>query len=184
MAGEGRREEGAADHGVGVVDLVPDARLDLRTDALDRLVVEPRLAEAEAQHVEGLGAVLHQRAQVARHAVAVDVEAQFDGEFVEPLMKRRGVVRSGAFVEQAGQEVADTRLVGRILRGAARERELKRHQRYGVVLDQPSLDAAGRDDALDARGVGLFDAGCRGVHGDLWRRGWEGGVQAASSLRR
>ena len=64
MAGISRLEEGLARHRVRIVHLVPDARFDLRAHPLQRLGVEPRLLQAQAQHVEGFRAVFHQRAQM------------------------------------------------------------------------------------------------------------------------
>jgi len=62
-----------------------------------------------------------------------------------------------ALIKQVGDQIADAGLVGRILRRAAAEGIFHRDQRYGGILHEPGLDAAGRDQMLDF---------CRGMR---WR---------------
>ena len=76
-------------------------------------------------------------------------EAQFDGAAIEAFVKGLGIEIAGAFIEQAGDHVADAGLVGRVLRGAAAEGIFHRDQGNGGVLHEPGLDAAGRNQALD-----------------------------------
>ena len=90
--------------------------------------VEARLGEREAQRVEGLVAVLLERAQGAAEIVAAGAEAELDRLALEPVVEGRGIERAGAFVEQAGRHVGDAGLVGGVLVGAAADGELDRDQ--------------------------------------------------------
>ena len=67
-------------------------------------------------------------------------------------MEGLGIEIAGAFIEQAGDHVADAGLAGRVLGGAAGEGIFHRDQRHGGVLHEPGLDAAGRDQPLDLCG--------------------------------
>jgi hypothetical protein len=93
--------------------------------------------------------VLLEHPQRAAEIVSARAEAELDRVALEPVMEGRGVVRSGAFVEQARRHVGDARFVGGILVGAASGGELERDHRHCRVVHQPSLDATGADHLLD-----------------------------------
>ena len=83
----------------------------------------------------------------------------------QALLEGVGIVVARALVEQAAQHLRDARLVGRVLRGAALERERDGDQRHHVGFDVPCLDAARRCQRLHhggRRGTG-FDGGCHGT---------------------
>ena len=89
-----------------------------------------------------------QHLHIAEHHVAAGVEVDAHGERLQALLEGDGVELAGALVHHAGDEISETLLALRILRGAAAEGKAHGDQGIGVALDQPSFDAAGADDAL------------------------------------
>ena len=88
--------------------------------------IEARLGQREPQVVEGLVAVVLERAQRAAQIVAAGAEAELDRLALEPLLEGLGVEGAGALVEQAGRHVGDAGLARRVLVGAAEEGEIRR----------------------------------------------------------
>ncbi len=126
----------------------------LGADALDVLRLEPRRGQRQPQQVVGLVLVVLEHAQRAAEVIAGRREAELDGAALEPLVKGLGIEIAGALVEQAGDQIADAGLAGRVLAGAAAEGIFHRDQRHGRVLHEPGFDAAGRHQPLDlGRGV-------------------------------
>ncbi len=128
-------------------------------DALDVISVEARRGQGKPQQAKCFVAVFLEHPQRAAEPVAFDAEAQLDGAAVKPFTEGLGVEIGGAFVEQAGDHVADARLVGRVLSRAARERIFHRHQRNGGVLNEPGLDTSRRHQMLDFRRCERRDRG-------------------------
>ncbi len=81
--------------------------------------------------------------------VARDMEAEFDGMVLQPLVEGLAVEVAGALVEQLGGEIGGAGLVRFILGGAAMESVTKRDQRRGILAHQPGLDAGRADDLFD-----------------------------------
>ena len=69
-------------------------------------------------------------------------------------MEGPGVEIAGSFVDQPGHHGGDARLVGRVLAGAAAEREVHGDQRNGRLLHQPDLDSGRAHHAVDLGGRG------------------------------
>ncbi len=90
---------------------------------------------------------------MAGQFVALGGKAEADGVIVERAMESFRVEIAGALVEQAGEQRGRAGLALRVLRPAAVEGKIHRHQGHGVILDQPGDDAAGADDMLDALGA-------------------------------
>ena len=157
MIGESGGAERARGDRVRVLQFALEARDKLRHDAVDRRLFEPRLADRQTHQLEGGIEIARQRLEMAGEVIAVDREMQMDGEIVHRLVEAGGIVRAGALVEQAAEQRGEARPFGRVLRCAAAKGELHRHQRHGVILDEPGGQAAGRADFLNgggARGLG------------------------------
>ena len=137
--------------GVVLVEFQPGD--DLRAHALERIGIEARLRQGEAQQVERLVPVGGQHLHIAEHHVAAGVEVDAHGKRLQALLEGDGVELAGALVHHAGDEISEALLVFRVLGGAAAEGKAHGDQGIGVALDQPSLDAAGARDALDVHGV-------------------------------
>ncbi len=146
---------------VGIVGAALDAAHDLGAHPLDGVSVETRLGQRQAQQFEGLAAMARQRLKAGGDRIPRLREAQHDCLFVGSLLKGDGIIGAGAFIEHARQEMAESRLAGRVLRRAALEGQFHGDERNRLLLDQPGLDAAGRDHPLDARtGGSLLLARC------------------------
>ena len=87
-------------------------------------------------------------------------------------MKRAGIEVARTFIERVGDQVADAGLVRRILGGAAAEGVFHGDQRYGGVLNEPGLDATGRNQMLD------LGRGLRGRRGQRQDRQADCGSEA------
>ena len=127
MVRKGCGAEGTGRHRVRVLQFAPKARDELRNDALDRRLVQPRLADRQPHQVERSVDVLGQRLEMAGDVVAVGGEVEMDGDLVERFMKAAGIIGTRAFVEESRQKGGEARPVGRVLRGAAAESELRGH---------------------------------------------------------
>ena len=101
------------------------------------------------QEVEGLVLVVLEHAERAAEIIAGRREAQLDGAAFEALVKGLGIEIAGAFVEQAGDQVADAGLAVRVLGGAAAEGIFHRDQGHGGVLHEPGFDTSRRDQPLN-----------------------------------
>ena len=155
LPGERGLEPGQARQIVGVLGAAPQARLDLMADALDRLGVEARLDQRQAQQLEGAAAMLAQRLELAGEAVALGIERQADRQVLELGAERLAVERAGALVEQARDHVGQALLAARVERRAAGEVDRHRQERNRRLADQIGLDAARADHPLDlGRGAG------------------------------
>ena len=126
-----------------------DAGNDLDADAVDRRGVEARLLHRQRQQVERLVALFGQHAHRAVDRVAAGAEAHLGAGIVELRLEGVAVEIAGAFVEQAGHQLGQPFLAGRVLRGAALEGEADRDDRHRIVLDQPGGDALVALDLLD-----------------------------------
>ena len=100
---------------------------------------------------------------MARDRVAIGAKAKMDGEIVDGAMEATRVIRAGAFIERRREQRRQSGLLGRVLRGAAAEREFERDERHGVAFHEPGLKAGRRRDPLH-----MFGAG---GDGDDWRVG-------------
>src|SRR5579883_122706 len=140
-------------------------------DAQERLFVEARLIDGQAQQFRGAVEIADQAPHPTADMIAVATERNLDRLLVEGAVKSLGIERPGAFIKQAAEQRRRARLAGRVLRRAALEGEFDRDQRHGVVFDQPSLDPARRDDLLDRHGArdGLLMDEC----GHEWFQGLE-----------
>ena len=134
-------EEAARRQDARIVLLVAQTRDRLRADALDRVVVEPRLGQSEAKQFEGFVGVLHEGLERSPDGVVAGIEGELDGARGEALLEGVGIVRTRALVEQPGEHLRDAGLRVRILGRAALEREGDRDERHDVGFDVPSLDA-------------------------------------------
>ncbi len=150
---ESSAAEGAIRHRVRVIGLAFQAGGNLAAHALERFVVEPRLVDGEPRQGKSLRAIAGKRLQPPGQDVAIGRKRQFDRVLIERAMEAFGVIGSGAFVDEAGEEIGGAGLAERVLRGAALEGELDGDERHRVILDEPGLNPALRDDFLDARGA-------------------------------
>ena len=78
--------------------------------------------ERKPQQIEGLVAVLVERAQRAVEIVAADLEAELDGVVLQPLVEGLAVEIAGALVEQVGGEIGGAGLVRLVLGWSRRGR--------------------------------------------------------------
>ena len=152
VAGESRAPPGVGGQAVGIDQLALPVGQFLAAHALDRVGGKTRLREREPEQVEGLVAVLVERAQRAAEIIARGAKRQFDGVALEPLVESLAVEVAGALVEHVGGEMGGAGLVGIVLGRAAVERVAERDQRHRVFGDQPGLDAGRADDRLDGHG--------------------------------
>jgi len=74
-----------------------------------------RRCQRSPQQFEGLILVILQHTQRAAERIACRAEIKFDGAAVEPLMVGVGIQIARAFIDQTGDHIADTWLVGRVL---------------------------------------------------------------------
>ncbi len=124
---------------------MPQPGVGVLAHAQERLLVEARRIDGEAQELGGAIEVLDQRAHPAAERVAVVVERDLDRLLVERPLEGLRIEVARAFVEQAREQHAHSRLVGRVLRRAAADGEFERDQRNGGGFDQPEGEAARRD---------------------------------------
>ena len=108
------------------------ARVHVLPHALERLLVEPRRVDREAEKLGGAIDVLDERAHAPAPMVPVAMEAHLDRLLVERPVERLRVEFSRALVEERRHERPKARLVGRVLRRAAAHGELERNQRNRV----------------------------------------------------
>ncbi len=155
MPGKRRLAKRLGGHRVGVVGVALDAGGELSAHALDGVAVETRVVQRKPEQSEGLVDVARQALKMARQRVAVDAKTDMDREILHDPVKGARIMRAGPLVEQVGEQRREPVLAGRILRRPAARRKFERHQWHGVALDQPSLDAAGRNDALNVFGAGF-----------------------------
>ncbi len=149
VAREGGLPPAQARHVVRIGRLAAQDPEGLAADALEVRRVQPRRVEGEAHHLEGRILVLGQGAQRAGEMIAVRREAELDRLGFQPLVEGLGVEIAGALVDHPGHQAGDAGLVGRVLAGAAAEREIHRDQRVRGFLHEPDLDAARTPHAFD-----------------------------------
>ena len=150
---EGETIPGKRSDLLGVVLVELQSGDDLAAHALDRIRIEARLRHGETQQLERLILVGGEHLHIAEHHVAARIEIHARGERLQALLEGDQVEVAGAFVHHAGHEIGEALPVLRVLCGAAAEGEAHGDQGIGVALDEPGLDAAGTDDALDLHGV-------------------------------
>jgi hypothetical protein len=121
----------------------------LGANPLDRFGVEARLCQRQPQQVETLVLTIAQNLERTANLVAAGAEGQFDRVAFGPRLECLGVEIAGALVERGGRHVGCAGFSGRILIGAALERELHRDQRHGRLAHQPGLDASRAHHPLD-----------------------------------
>ena len=118
-------------------------------DALDRLGVEARLDQRQAQKLEGAAAMLAQGLELAGEAVALGIEREADRQVLELGPKRLAVERTRPLVDQARDHVGEALLAARVERRAAGEVDRHRQERNRWLAHQVGLDAARADHPLD-----------------------------------
>ena len=153
------RAPGLARQRVRIIGLAADARAKLAAHPLQRIGVEPRLIQGEAQQLKGGVNIPGQRPQPAGESVAVRPKRQLDRLLLQRLLEGGAVKRARAFVKQTRQHGGGASLARRILRAAAAHGKFQRHQGHGVIFNQPCGDTLGRDKLLDSGGAG------RGAYG-------------------
>ena len=153
MPGKSRFAIGLGDHGVRVLRLALEARHDLSAHTRDRLFLEARLVDREAQQLEAVVERARQRLEMAREMVAIGPETKVHRQILDSAMEGARVVGPSALIENAGEQRGQPLLALRVLRGAAAGRKLHRDQGHGVALDEPGLDAAGALHALHSFGA-------------------------------
>ncbi len=126
---------------------------DLRTHALDGVVVQTRLAHGEAQQFERRVDVARERLQLTVEVVMLGVERDLDGEIVHRAVEGFGVVGAGAFVQQSAEHARRAGLSRGVLRRAGLECEIEGDEGNGVILDKPDFEAARRLHLLDGCGA-------------------------------
>ena len=149
MVGEGRLEPGARCQVVRILGAPAQLGLDLLADPLDRLRIEPGLAQRQAQQLERALALRGQRLELAGELVAAGLERQADRPVFELGAKRLAVQVAGTLVEQARGHVGEPLLARRIERRATSEVQGERQERDRGLADQVGLDPARADHALD-----------------------------------
>ena len=149
MTGKRGLPPAAAGEVVRIGGIAAQPRQFLSAHHLHRLGVEARRRQCQPQQIEGLVAVLVERAQRAAELVAPDSEMELDSVVFQALMEGLAVEIAGALVEQVGGEVGGARFVGLVLAGAAVEGVVERDQRDGPFAHQPGHDAGRADDLLD-----------------------------------
>ena len=152
MVGERLRPPSAAGDRSGIVRVVAQARVHVLAHALERLLVEARRVDREAQEFGGAVEVLDQRAHAPAPMIAVAVELHLDRLFVQRSVEGLQIEFTRALVEETRDERSQARLALRVLRRASAHRKLERDKRHRVGLDQPQLQAARGDDDFDVDG--------------------------------
>ena len=105
MVREQGGEQPAAGHSLRIFLVPAQTGFDLGADPADRLGIEARLGQRQPEQLEGSIAMFGLRLEGAAEVVAVGVEAEADGQLVEPSLEGLAVQITGAFVEQAGHHV-------------------------------------------------------------------------------
>ncbi len=118
---------------------------------------------ASFRQLDGLGAVLRQRLEVAVEGIAAVLEAHAHGERFHALLNVPASRSPAPSSSMAVRKLATPSLPVGVLRVAALEGELHREQRIVVRFDEPGLDAAGALDYLDFHSV---CGPCRGGKGE------------------
>ena len=132
VIGKGLRLPVAVGEGAGIVGDVAQAGVHVLAHPLERLLVESRRVDGEAQELGGAVEVLGQRAHAPAPMVAVAVEAHLDRLLVERPVKGLRIEVARALVEEPRHQGAEAGLVGRVLRRAAAHGEFERDQRHRV----------------------------------------------------
>ena len=155
MVRKGRLAKGLGDHGVGIVGVPLDARAKLRAHAVNDVLIEAGAVQRQLEELERLVDIARQRLQMARHGIPIGSETDMDGEILDGAMKGARVVGPAPSSSKPANIVASPSLPSGSWRAAAPNRNFERHQWHGVALDEPRLDAAGRDHSLDVFRPGL-----------------------------
>ena len=80
-----------------------------------------------------------------RKQIAIGAKADVNGEILDGAMKSpREIIGTSPFIEQPGEQGRHSLFTRRILRRAAARGKFKRHERHGVALDKPRLQARRR----------------------------------------
>ncbi len=116
MVGEGGLAEGPGDHRVWIIGVALQPGGDLAAHAVDRLLLEPRLAERDAQQLEGLVAVAGERLHMAGDRVPVAAESRPNCQILDGEVEGARVIGTGALVEQSGEQSCEAGLAGRVRR--------------------------------------------------------------------
>src|SRR5262249_23668407 len=114
---------------------------------------EARRRQCQLEEPRRFVAILDEGAQRSAESVRIGIERQFDGRVVKGGLKRLAIELAGPLVEKTRHHVGYTRLAIGVLRGPADEGKAPRHDRHGVLLDEPGLDTFRTDDALGLRGL-------------------------------
>ena len=143
MVRKGGLPPAASGQRVGIFGLATQARGQLGADALHGIGIEARLVQGETKQVHCRIDRPAERLHPARNGVTLGTERDLDRLVVERAMKALGIELPGTLVEQARHHGGGSALAAGILGRTAPEREIDRHERNGVVLHEPSFDAAG-----------------------------------------
>ena len=135
-----------------IVGVVAQARVHVLAHAFERLLVEPRRVDREAQQLCGAIEVLGERAHAPAPMIAVALERHFDRLLVQGAVKRLRIEFARALVEEPRHQRAQARLVRRVLRRAAAHGEFERNERHRVRRDEPKFQAARANDDVDIDG--------------------------------
>src|SRR5579863_5084802 len=100
-----------------VIGVATEPRADLFANSDDRLLVEPRRIDREAQKLGGAIDVLDQGSHAAAEIIAVAIEGDFDRLFVERALVGLRIKIASALVKQARQHGRRPGLAGWVLRG-------------------------------------------------------------------
>jgi hypothetical protein len=152
VAGKRRRPPAAVYDVVRAGGGAAQIRQHLVAHQLDRLGVEARRRQREAQQLDCGIEICGERPQRAAEMIAPGHEAELDRLLLHALLERAGVELARPFVEQRDHHVGDTRLAGWVGVRAAEKRVVDRDHRHGLLAHQPGLDAARADDRLDLAG--------------------------------
>ena len=176
MTGKGGLPPILAGDVVRALGLALQPRNGLCTHPLDRVGIEARRTEREAEQAERLVLVLLERPQGAAHGVAGGLEREIDRLAFQLVLESRAVEFTGAFIEQIDREVGSAGLVGRVLVGTAAEGKIDGDQRHRGVAHQPDFDATRCHHAFDGGGIGGRSGGRDQRGSDQRQRGGAAGV--------
>ncbi len=152
MAPEGKLIEGAAGDLVRVGLVLPDDRVDLRPDPINRVLIEARLGQRGFQEGDNLIAVFGEHLRGNGHRVIARVEGNIGGQRFPCGGEALRIEITRAFLKRRGHQHRRATLARRIKAGATFEAQLKCGEGQGMLLDQPGADTAGRGNFLNLHG--------------------------------
>ena len=154
MIAEGCDAESFRGQRIGVLRVVLVASHDLRAHALNGFGFKTRLANRHASQLKRCIHMARERLHLARKIIMALVERNLHRLVVERAVEGVGIIRPGAFVQQARQHMRHASAALGVLAGATLERKVERQHRHRVIFDQPGLKPERRDDFLHPRRIG------------------------------